>query len=100
MKRFKIYNPVARLQDYLRDPIDLYFLVCQGLDEDVYRFDRKVSCYSCRDSDGHDLNMRMIFRGPIAPLSKSTCNHYRRSLKTKKRMYKKTLKSQVIRRWY
>ena len=77
MKRFKVNNVVARLQDYLGDPIDLYFLVLKKLDEDIYKFNRSIGCHSYR------------------------CGYnYRKSLKSKKRMYKKTLKSLVIRRCY
>lgn len=100
MKRFKVNNVVARLQDYLGDPIDLYFLVLKKLDEDIYKFNRSIGCHSYRDSDG--IHKGMIYRGVInTPLRTYKCGYnYRKSLKSKKRMYKKTLKSLVIRRCY
>ena len=101
MKRFKIINKTPRLQEYVGNPVDLYFLVCESLNEDVYKFNRLVGCHSYKDSKGCDMNTGMIYRGNVEAISKyKTPYYYRRSLKSRKRMYKKTLRSQVIRRCY
>ena len=101
MKKFKTTNAAARIQDYLGDPIDLYFLVLKNLDEDVYKFSRKISCRSYRDSDG--IHKGMIFKGGTLPLysyKKCTFN-YGRSLKIRQRLCKNTLRTQAqASRWY
>ena len=42
MKKYKRINAAARIQDYLGDPVDLYFLALKKLDEDVYKFSREI----------------------------------------------------------
>ena len=100
MKEFKTINTTARIQDYLRDPIDLYFLVISKLDEDVYKFSRKIGCLSYRKSDS--IHKEMIFESGILPLySYKRTSNYSRSLKTRKRLCENTLRNQEqAPRWY
>lgn len=99
MKEFKTINTTARIQDYLRDPIDLYFLVITKLDEDVYKFSRKIGCRSCRESDGTHIGM--ILKGVLPLYSYKRTSNYSRSLKTRKRLCRNTLKTQAqASRWY
>ena len=98
MKKYKRINATARIQDYLGDPVDLYFLVLKKLDEDVYKFSRIIGCHSYRESDG--IHKEMIFRSGILPLySYKRTSNYSRSLKTRKRVYKNTLRYQAMRIW-
>jgi hypothetical protein len=100
MKKFKTINTTARIQDYVRDPVDLYFLVLKKLDEDIYKFSRKIGCHSYRESDG--IHKGMIFKSGILPLySYKRTSNYSRSLKTRKRLCRNTLKTQAqASRWY
>lgn len=100
MKKFKTTNAAARIQDYLRDRIDLYFLVLKKLDEDVYKFSRKIGCHSYRKSDS--IRKGMIFKSGILPLySYKRTSNYSRSLKTRKRLCENTLRTQAqASRWY
>ena len=97
MKKFKTTNAAARIQDYLRDPIDLYFLVLKKLDEDVYKFNRNIGCHSYRKSDS--IRKGMIFKGVLPLYSYKRTSNYSRSLKTRKRVYKNTLRYQAMRIW-
>ena len=98
MKKFKTINATARIQDYLRDPVNLYFLVLTKLDDDVYKFSRKIGCRSYRDSDS--IHKGMIFKNNL-PLYSRISNNYSRSLKTRKRLCKNTLRTQAqAERWY
>lgn len=100
MKKFKTINPAPKIQEYLGDPINLYFLVLKNLDEDVYIFNRNIGCHSYRDSDG--IRKGMIFKGGILPLHLYKCGrNYSRSLKTRKRLCENTLRTQAqTSRWY
>ena len=100
MKKFKTINTTTRIQDYLRDPIDLYFLVISKLDEDVYKFNRNIGCHSYRESDG--IHKGMILKNGILPLHLYKCtSNYSRSLKTRKRLCENTLRTQAqASRWY
>ena len=99
MKKFKTTNAAARIQEYLGDPIDLYFLVLKKLDEDVYKFSRKIGCHSYRDSDG--IHKGMIFKGVLPLYSYKRTSNYSRSLKTRKRLCENTLRTQAqASRWY
>lgn len=100
MKKFKTINTTARIQDYLRDPIDLYFLVLKKLDEDVYKFSRNIGCHSYRESDG--IHKGMILKGDIPLYAyKQRTSNYSRSLKTRKRLCENTLRTQAqASRWY
>ena len=94
MKKFKTINTTARIQDYLRDPNDLYFLVISKLDEDAYKFNRNIGCHSYRESDG--IHKGMMFKNGILPLySYKRTSNYSRSLKTRKRLCKNTLRTQA-----
>ena len=103
MKKFKIINPAPKIQEYLGDPIDLYFLVLKRLD-DVYKFNRSFGCRSYRDSDG--IYKGMIYREVInTPLCDYECRynyHKYKSLKSRKRLCKNnTLRTQAqASRWY
>ena len=99
MKKFKTINTTTRIQDYLRDPIDLYFLVISKLDEDVYKFSRKNGCHSYRESDG--IHKGMILKGVLPLYSYKRTSNYSRSLKTRKRLCENTLRTQAqASRWY
>ena len=97
MKKFKTTNAAARIQEYLGDPIDLYFLVLKKLDEDVYKFNRNIGCHSYRKSDS--IRKGMIFKGVLPLYSYKRTSNYSRSLKTRKRLCKNTLRTQAL-RWY
>lgn len=98
MKKYKRINAAARIQDYLEDPVDLHFLVLKKLDEDVYKFSRIIGCHSYRKSDS--IRKGMIFKSGILPLySYKRTSNYSRSLKTRKRVYKNTLRYQAMRIW-
>ena len=101
MEKFKTINPVPKIQEYLGDPINLHFLVLKNLDEDVYKFSRKIGCHSYRDSDG--IHKGMIFKGGVLPLYsyKKYAFNYSKSLKIRKRLCKNTLRTQAqASRWY
>lgn len=99
MKKFKTTNITARIQDYLRDPVDLYFLVLKKLDEDVYKFSREIGCHSYRKSDS--IRKGMIFKGVLPLYSYKRTSNYSRSLKTRKRLCKNTIRTQSqALRWY
>lgn len=99
MKKFKTINATARIQDYLRDPVNLYFLVLKKLDEDVYKFSRKIGCHSYRESDG--IHKGMILKGVLPLYSYKRSSNYSRSLKTRKRLCENTLRTQAqASRWY
>lgn len=100
MKKFKTTNAAVRIQDYLGDPIDLYFLVLKKLDEDVYKFSREIGYHSYRKSNS--IRKGMIFKSGILPLySYKRTSNYSRSLKTRKRLCKNTLRTQAqASRWY
>lgn len=99
MKKFKTMNTAARIQDYSGDPIDLYFLVLKKLDEDVYKFSRKIGCHSYRESDG--IHKGMILKGVLPLYSYKRSSNYSRSLKTRKRLCENTLRTQAqASRWY
>lgn len=100
MKKFKTINTTTRIQDYLRDPVDLYFLVISKLDEDVYKFSRKIGCHSYRKSDS--IRKGMIFKSGYSSLySYKRTSNYSRSLKTRKRLCENTLRTQAqASRWY
>ena len=99
MKKFKTINPAPKIQEYLGDPINLYFLVLKSLDEDVYKFSRKIGCHSYRDSDG--IHKGMILKGVLPLYSYKRTSNYSRSLKTRKRLYENTLRTQAqASRWY
>lgn len=99
MKKYKRINATARIQDYLRDPIDLYFLVLKKLDEDVYKFNRNIGCHSYRESDS--IRKGMIFKGVLPLYSYKRTSNYSRSLKTRKRLCENTLRNQEqAPRWY
>lgn len=100
MKKFKRINATARIQDYLRDPINLYFSVLKKLDEDVYKFSREIGCHSYRKSDS--IRKGMIFKCGVLPLySYKRTSNYSRSLKTRKRLCENTLRTQAqASRWY
>ena len=99
MKKFKTTNAAARIQDYLRDRIDLYFLVLKKLDEDVYKFNRNIGCHSYRRSDS--IRKGMIFKGVLPLYSYKRTSNYSRSLKTRKRLCENTLRTQAqASRWY
>ena len=99
MKKYKRINATARIQDYLRDPIDLYFLVLKKLDEDVYKFNRNIGCHSYRESDS--IHKEMIFKGVLPLYSYKRTSNYSRSLKTRKRLCENTLRTQAqASRWY
>ena len=99
MKKYKRINAAARIQDYLGDPIDLYFLVLKKLDEDVYKFSRKIGCHSYRESDG--IRKGMIFKCDLPLYEYKRTSNYSRSLKTRKRLCKNTIRTQAqASRWY
>ena len=99
MKKYKRINATARIQDYLRDRIDLYFLVLKKLDEDVYKFNRNIGCHSYRKSDS--IRKGMIFKGVLPLYSYKRTSNYSRSLKTRKRLCENTLRTQAqASRWY
>lgn len=99
MKKFKTTNTVARIQYYLGDPIDLHFLVLKKLDEDVYKFSRKINCHSYRESDS--IHKEMIFKGVLPLYLYKRAPNYSRSLKTRKRLCENTLGTQAqASRWY
>ena len=104
MKRFKMNNVVARLQDYLGDPIDLYFLVLKKLDDDVYKFNRSFGCRSYRDNDGIYKGMiyREVINTPLCDYERRYNYHKYKSLKYRKRLCKNnTLRTQAqASRWY
>ena len=96
MKKYKRINAAARIQEYLGDPVDLYFLALEKLDEDVYKFNRNIGCHSYRESDG--IHKEMIFESGIFPLySYKRTSNYSRSLKTRKRLCENTLRAQAER---
>ena len=96
MKKYKRINATARIQDYLRDPVNLYFLVITKLDDDVYKFSRKIGCRSYRESDG--IHKGMIFKCHFPLYTYKYGYKYNRSLKTRKRLCKNTLRTQAERR--
>ena len=99
MKNFKTINPAPKIQEYLGDPINLHFLVLKSLDEDVYKFSRKIGCHSYRDSDG--IHKGMIFKAILPLYSYKRASKYSRSLKTRKRLCKNTIRSKAqASRWY